>query len=83
MIEYKKNGTLISQRKFVSELEMEILTDDGVGQVKNLGIVPIVVSLPAKGYYKDYETELIVSLIDEEGNKIKELFRRHVYQWQD
>ena len=82
LIKYKKGDKIISQRKFVSELEISILTNEGAGKTESLDIVPIVVSLPVKGYYGNDDKELIISLIDEKGNQLKELFRQNVYKWQ-
>ena len=87
LIEYKKGDRIISKRKFITDMRIEFLKSDDEkntagGQVMTLDIVPVVVSLPVNEHYGDDDKELIVSLIDEQGNKLKELFREYVYKWQ-
>ena len=86
LIEYKQGDRIISKRKFITDMRIEFLQagadNTSGGQVMILAVVPVVVSLPVEDHYGGDNRELIVSVIDEQGNKLKELFKEYVYKWQ-
>jgi len=84
LLELRYRQKIVSSLKFETDMEIEFLRADGSGQIQSLDIVPVVVSLPITDeYYGNMEElEIVVSRIDAQGNKLRELFRQRVRDWQ-
>jgi len=84
LLELRYRQQPLSSLKFGTDMEIEFLRADGSGQIQSLDTVPVVVSLPITDEYygNREELEIVVSRIDDQGDKLRELFRQRVRDWQ-